>query len=74
MDTTSGRIYLPDEYQARKDGRVDDEHQAEFRARLAEGRIVEVSDRVAVQQLAGQEAEARRARRKAAKLARKRNR
>ncbi len=78
MDTTSGRIYPPDEFQERltaKEKQVAlDEHQAEFERRFAEGGIVPVSDRVALQQLRGQEAEARRARRKAEKAARKRNR
>ena len=78
MDTESGRIYDPQEMQQRlaaKDRReAIDDHQAEFEARLAEAKIVEVSDQVAVQQLAGQELLARKARRRAAKLARRRNR
>lgn len=78
MDVESGRIYPPDEYAERlsaKDVRRRlDEHQEQFEARLAQGQIVEVSDQVALQQLAGQEALARKARRKAAKTARKRNR
>lgn len=74
MDTESGRVYLPREFEDRKEHRILDEHQAEFERRFSEGKIVEVSNRVAVQQLRGQEAEMRKVRRKAQKRARKQNR
>lgn len=79
MDTQSGRIYSPEEYaerlSAREARRRYDDHQAEFEKRLAECGIVEVSERVAQQQIAGQIAiEKRLARRKASKAARKKNR
>lgn len=78
MDTESGRIYPPEEMAKRIKAQglreAFDDHQAEFERRLAEGRIVEVSEKVAEQQLAGQQAMNRAARRKAAKAARKKNR
>lgn len=74
MNTDTGRVYLPEEYEKRTKREVLDEHQAEFEEAQRLGKIVEVSERVALQQLAGQEAEARRARRKAQKAARKQNR
>lgn len=70
MDTESGRIYLEEEVKRRLKPGYDEE----FRRRFDEGKIVPVSDKVAIQQLAGQEALARKARRKAQKAARKRNR
>lgn len=74
MDTETGRVYLPDEFEARTNKEILDEHQAEFEKRFAEGKIVQISDRVALQQLHGQEHQARKARRKAEKQARKKNR
>lgn len=74
MNTETGRVYLEEEFDDRKHRRILDEHQAEFEKAFTEGKIVPVSDRVAVQQLLGQEYEIRKARRKAQKQARKRNR
>ena len=85
MNTETGRLYPADEY-AERSARAErrererarakvDEHQAEFEAALAEGKIVPVSDAVAQQVRLGQrELERRSRRRKAAKAARKRNR
>lgn len=74
MDTESGRVYPPQEFDDRRKRQILDEHQAEFERRFSEGKIVEISNQVAVQQLRGQEHEIRKARRKAQKQARKRNR
>jgi hypothetical protein len=78
MDTQSGRIYGPDEYDQRREAmelrRDLDEHQAEFEAAVRAGQIVPVSEQVARQQRTGQRVEERRRKRKAAKAARRKNR
>lgn len=78
MDTQSGRVYEPDEYEQRMTARELraelDEHQAEFEQAVEAGRIVPVSEQVARQQQTGQRVEERRRKRKAAKAARRKNR
>lgn len=69
MDTQTGRIYHPDEIAA-----MSAEARAEFDALREQRRVVEVSEQVARQQLAGQRIEERRRKRKVAKAARRRNR
>lgn len=52
MDVDSGRVYQPDEFEKRQRaldlGVKLDEHQAEFQRRYGEGKIVPVSDEVAM--------------------------
>ena len=94
MNTDTGRIYTPEEYERRNRNadsaeaysavikqmddaeakRKEKAEQREFERARAAGKIVEVSEQVAKQQLAGQRVEARRLKRKAAKVARKKNR
>lgn len=78
MDTSSGRIYEPEEMTRRleafSEGLVPDEHQPEFVHRLKQGGIVPVSEDVARQQRTGQRVDERRRKRKAAKAARRANR
>lgn len=78
MNTDTGRIYDPDEYQARNRAarrrEKIDAHQAEFEAAQAAGKIVPISETVARHVKTGQRVEDRRRQRKAAKAARKKNR
>jgi hypothetical protein len=79
VNTETGRIYPPDEYDERLSAQFHsialDDHQADFERARAEGKIAEVSAAVAQKvQLGERELERRARRRKAAKQARKGNR
>lgn len=78
MDTDSGRIYPPDEFEQRRTAaelrQELDEHQAHFVSQLQAGRIVPVSEEVASLVLEGKASKERKAKRKAARDARRRNR
>lgn len=78
MNTDTGRIYPPEELRERfvameKQEALDD-HQAEFERAYHANKIVPVSEDVAHTVRTGQRVKERRAKRKAAKAARKRNR
>jgi hypothetical protein len=79
VNTETGRIYAPDEYDERLTALFHstklDDHQADFERAHAEGKLVEVSAAVVQKvQLGERELDRRARRRKAAKQARKRNR
>ena len=84
MDTRTGEIFRTEEMAELRRQR-NEEQAAEIAAEklaqleryekgIEDGHVVPVSEQVARQQLAGQEAEKRRVKRKAAKAARKKNR
>lgn len=78
MNTDTARIYEPDEFAQRKaamDTREQlDAHQAEFEQAMRAGKIVPVSDHVASIVKQGKASAERKARRKAVRAARKKNR
>lgn len=87
MNTDTGRIYDPEQYEALKratgyaEGEIDVKFKKlvraeaeEFRVAMEAGKVVPVSDRVAELMQAAQRAEKHKAKRKAASLSRKKNR